>query len=148
MWIWDRPPHWGLSPSFHEQFLGYLTPLRIYYMCQGFDMGPGVKKGWATPRLVSFRGFTQNFQWASLPLSYRSSPWGLNQQPPTQQTGAYPIKLTRQQLTTLEMRLLVSFCWERYLKDVKHEGNMMILVNYETFSCYFCKWTSYSMLTV
>ena len=129
MWIWDRPPHWGLSPSFYEQFLGYLTPLGIYYMCQGFDMGPMVyttylfkgctqrnkkkvifsicfiyyfylmslpwikvavfviclcfkmvsfrgQKGWATPRLVSFRGFTQNFQWASLPLSYRSSPRG------------------------------------------------------------------------
>ena len=32
----------------------------------------GVKKGWATPRLVSFRGLIQNFRRASPPLSYGS----------------------------------------------------------------------------
>ena len=121
----------------------------VFLICLCFKMVSfRVKKGWATPRLVSFRGFTQNFQWISLPLSYGSSPRGLNQQPPTQQTSAYPIKLTRQQLTTLEMRLLVSFCWERYLKEVKQEGIMMILVNYETCSCYFWTWISYILLTV
>ena len=34
----------------------------------------GVKEGWATPRLVSFRGLKQNFRRASPPLSFRSSP--------------------------------------------------------------------------
>ena len=34
----------------------------------------GVKKGWATPRLVSFRGLKQNFRRASPPLSYGSPP--------------------------------------------------------------------------
>ena len=29
---------------------------------------------WATPRLVSFRGVIQNFQWASPPISYGSPP--------------------------------------------------------------------------
>ena len=32
------------------------------------------KKGWATPRLVSFRGLIQNFRQASPPLSYAESP--------------------------------------------------------------------------
>ena len=31
-----------MSPYFYEQFQGYLTPLGIYYMCKGFDMGPMV----------------------------------------------------------------------------------------------------------
>ena len=30
----------------------------------------GVKKGWATPRLVSIKGLIQNFRRASPPLSY------------------------------------------------------------------------------
>ena len=34
----------------------------------------GVKKAWGTPRLVSFRGLTQNFWRASPPLSYEESP--------------------------------------------------------------------------
>ena len=34
----------------------------------------GVKEGWATPRLVSFRGLKQNFRRASPPLSYGSPP--------------------------------------------------------------------------
>ena len=33
----------------------------------------GVKKGWATLRLVLFRGIIQHFRQASLPLSYGSS---------------------------------------------------------------------------
>ena len=37
------------------------------------------KKGWAMPRLVSFNGLIQNFQWASPPLSYGgSSPKGMH----------------------------------------------------------------------
>ena len=34
----------------------------------------GVKKAWATPRSVSFRGLIQNFRRASPPLSYARSP--------------------------------------------------------------------------
>ena len=34
----------------------------------------GVKKGWATPRLVSFRGSIQNFRRTSPPLLYESPP--------------------------------------------------------------------------
>jgi len=34
----------------------------------------GVKKAWATPRSVSFRGLIQNFRRASPPLSYAESP--------------------------------------------------------------------------
>ena len=34
----------------------------------------GVKKGWATPRLVCFRGLIQNFRRVSPPLSYGSPP--------------------------------------------------------------------------
>ena len=34
------------------------------------------QKGWATPRLVSFRGLIQNFRQASPPLSYAESPPG------------------------------------------------------------------------
>ena len=51
VWIWDGPlhsAHWGLyflSPTFYEQFQAYLTPLGIYYMCKGFDMGPMVYNG-------------------------------------------------------------------------------------------------------
>ena len=36
----------------------------------------GVKKAWATPRSVSFRGLIQNFRRASPPLSYAESPPG------------------------------------------------------------------------
>ena len=36
----------------------------------------GSKKGWDTPRLVSFRGLIQNFWRASPPLSYGSPPRG------------------------------------------------------------------------
>ena len=34
----------------------------------------GVKKAWATPRSVSFRGLIQNFRQASVPPSYAESP--------------------------------------------------------------------------
>ena len=37
----------------------------------------GVKKAWATPRSVSFRGLIQNFRQASPPLSYAESPPGI-----------------------------------------------------------------------
>ena len=36
----------------------------------------GVKKAWATPRSVSFRGLIQNFRRAFPPLSYAESPLG------------------------------------------------------------------------
>ena len=34
----------------------------------------GVKKGWATPRLVSFRGFIPNFEEHPRPLIWDSTP--------------------------------------------------------------------------
>lgn len=41
-----------------------------------------VKKGWANPRLVSFKAFIQNFRRASPPLSYESPPRDFGLSPP------------------------------------------------------------------
>ena len=46
----------------------------IYIVCVLTWSLLGVKKAWATPRSVSFRGLIQNFRLASPPLSYAESP--------------------------------------------------------------------------
>ena len=48
----------------------------VFFICLCFRMSffRGPKKGWATPRLASFRGLIQNFRRVSPPLSYESPP--------------------------------------------------------------------------
>ena len=48
----------------------------VFVICLCFKMVSfrGQKKGWATPRLISFRGLIQNFPRPSPPLSYWSPP--------------------------------------------------------------------------
>ena len=55
---------------------------RIIYSIHVIKLLLEVKNGWATPRLVSFKGFIQNFRRASPPLSYESPPRDCGLPPP------------------------------------------------------------------
>ena len=99
----ERPPHQELhrSPNPYKQWVGSLTPRRIY-ICKDCEMGPMVYRPYPR-RLESLKLFADVFTKAALSSQLFKDPecwaiWGFNQQPPTQQTGAYPIELTGQQL--------------------------------------------------
>ena len=66
----------------------------------------GVKKAWATPRSVSFRGLIQNFQRASPPLSYvASSP---HPRSPLRTTISTNLRLNQEQNENITFWILIS----------------------------------------
>ena len=93
---WVKQRRRPLSSSLHSLFTlfssakyfpppgggwGWGTPTWKGWGCLLSHLGSSGQKAiilscnhWATPRLVSFRGVIQNFQWASPPISYGSPP--------------------------------------------------------------------------
>ena len=72
-----------------------------------------LNKGWATPRLVSFRGLIQNFRRASPPLSYGSLPleycYGRGRSAPDCKTAFLPPKIRLAQRSSLTRAKLSVF---------------------------------------
>ena len=73
----------GLFQGFTgRKIKNYIFSFRIIYPIHVIKLLLEVKNGWATPRLVSFKGFIPNFRRASPPLSYKSPPRDFGLPPP------------------------------------------------------------------